>query len=137
VIYDAAHTFGVEYEGGSILEYGDISILSFHATKTYHTIEGGAMIVNDDELYEKIKLMRNFGIKTEETVSLLGTNAKMSEFQAAMGLCNLKTIDIQIRRRKKIYDLYIRNLNKNNKIKFQKIISSKHNFSYMPICPAK
>lgn len=132
LIYDAAHTFGVEYKKQSVLNYGDISVLSFHATKVFHTIEGGAAVVKDEKIFEKIKLLRNHGIKSEEEVILPGTNAKMNEFQAAMGLCNLKNIDEKIQRRKSIYDYYKRNLT-HTRIKFQKIMASKYNYSYMPI----
>ncbi|MBE0421182.1 DegT/DnrJ/EryC1/StrS family aminotransferase [Pseudoalteromonas nigrifaciens] len=94
VIYDAAHAFGTEYKGQSVLNYGDISTLSFHATKLFHTIEGGAVITNDDELAQKIRLLMNFGIVSPVKVNSLGTNAKMNEFEAAMGLCVLDEIDL-------------------------------------------
>lgn len=131
VIYDAAHTFGVEYKNKSILKCGDMSILSFHATKIFSTIEGGAIIVKDKELFEKLRLLRNFGIKSEEEVVLPGINAKMDEFRAAMGLCNLENIDEKIRLRRTIYEYYKKNLE--GDIRFQKIIASKYNYSYMPI----
>jgi dTDP-4-amino-4,6-dideoxygalactose transaminase len=142
VIYDAAHAFGVKYKYDSILRYGDISTLSFHATKVFNTIEGGAIIVNsngknkekNNELYEKLKLLRNFGIVSEERVALPGINAKMNEFQASMGLCNLENIDERISFRKIIYEYYQKHLKSNNNIRFQKIIASKYNYSYMPIC---
>lgn len=92
VIYDAAHAFGVEYKGESVLNYGDISTLSFHATKLFHTIEGGAIITNDDELAKKVRLLMNFGISGPTTIESVGTNAKMNEFEAAMGLCVLDEI---------------------------------------------
>jgi len=132
LIYDAAHTFGVEYKKQSVLKYGDISTLSFHATKVFNTIEGGAAVVKDKKIFEKIRLLRNHGIKSEEAVILPGINAKMNEFQAAMGLCNLKNIDEKIQRRKSIYDYYKKNLI-HTRIKFQKIVASKYNYSYMPI----
>lgn len=134
VIYDAAHAFGVEYKGKSVLDYGDMSILSFHATKIFNTIEGGAIAIKDCELLEKIKYMRNHGIKSEEEVVIPGTNAKMNEFQAAMGLCNLKDINEKIKQRKKIYNHYKEELDKIENVKFQKIISSKYNYAYMPLC---
>lgn len=133
LIYDAAHAFGVEYNNQSVLNYGDISILSFHATKLFHTIEGGAIIVKDEKLFDKLKLLRNFGIKLEEEVVLPGINAKMNEFQAVMGLCNLEDIDEKIRFREKIYEHYKEKLT-NTSVKFQKIIASKYNYSYMPVC---
>lgn len=137
IIYDAAHTFGVEYKNESILNCGDISTLSFHATKVFSTVEGGAIVVKDKELFEKLKLLRNFGIKSEEEVVLPGINAKMDEFRAAMGLCNLENIDKKIRLRKIIYDYYKKYLGNgkyNDNIRFQKIIASKYNYSYMPVC---
>lgn len=142
VIYDAAHAFGVKYKNDSILRYGNISTLSFHATKVFNTIEGGAIIVNNNEknkeknneLYEKLKLLRNFGIVSEERVALPGINAKMNEFQASMGLCNLENIDERISFRKTIYEYYQKHLKSNSNIRFQKIIASKYNYSYMPIC---
>ncbi|MBA7700422.1 dTDP-4-amino-4,6-dideoxy-D-glucose transaminase [subsurface metagenome] len=134
LIYDAAHAFGVEYNNQSVLNYGDISTLSFHATKLFHTIEGGAIIVKDEELLEKLKLLRNFGIKSEEEVVLPGINAKMNEFQATMGLCNLENIDEKIRVRKMLYEHYQEKFSDYNNINFQKLIASKYNYGYMPIC---
>lgn len=133
VIYDAAHAFGVEYRGSSVLNYGDVSILSFHATKVFNTIEGGALISPSQDLDSQHRLIRNFGIVNEEKVVLPGTNAKMNEFQAAMGLCNLQTINRDIRGRDKKYQLYLTSLGKIKGLKFQKIIASKYNFSYMPV----
>ena len=133
LIYDAAHAFGVDYRKKSILNYGDISILSFHATKIFSTAEGGAMIVKDDKLYEKLKLLRNFGIKSEEKVVLAGINAKMNELQASLGLCNLKYINLKIQRSRRLYERYMKLLQNNLQLKFQKIVSSKHNYCYMPI----
>ena len=133
LIYDAAHAFGVEYKNQSVLNYGDVSTLSFHATKLFHTIEGGAVIVKDEELFDKFKLLRNFGIKSEEEVILPGINAKMNEFQAVMGLCNLESIDEKIRIRKMLYERYQEELSDCN-VKFQKLIASKYNYIYMPVC---
>jgi len=132
LIFDAAHAFGVEYKGSSVLNYGDVSILSFHATKVFHTIEGGAIITKDKEIFEKVKLLRNHGIKSEEEVVFAGTNAKMNEFQAAMGICNLKYVDEKIRKRKVIYEYYKENLDIVD-VNFQKIIASKYNYAYMPV----
>jgi len=134
LIYDAAHAFGVEYKNQSVLNYGDISTLSFHATKIFHTIEGGALVVKDRELLEKLQLLRNHGIKSEEEVVLPGTNAKMNEFQAVMGLCNLETIDEKIRMREKLYNRYKEGLNDIECVKFQKIIASRYNYIYIPVC---
>lgn len=110
VIYDAAHVFGVQYSGESVLKHGDISTLSFHATKLFHTIEGGALIINDDSLVEKARYLINFGIENEESIPELGTNAKMNEFEAAMGLCMLDEIDVVQQRRKVVYERYERAL---------------------------
>lgn len=132
IIYDAAHAFSVEYKNKSILNFGDISTLSFHATKTFHTIEGGAIVTNDKKIFEKVKLLINFGIKSEEEIILPGINAKMNEFQAAMGLCNLKEINERIKKRKRIYQHYLESL-ENTNIQFQKIVASKFNYTYMPI----
>lgn len=133
IIYDAAHAFGVEYKNKSILNFGDISTLSFHSTKTFHTIEGGAIIARNKKIFEKIKLLINFGIQSEEKIILPGINAKMNEFQAAMGLCNLKKIDERIKKRKMIYNFYIKSLINKTDIRFQKVVSSRHNYTYIPI----
>ena len=111
VVYDAAHAFDVRYtdkEGitQSVLNYGDISTISFHATKLFHTIEGGAVITNDNELAEKIRLLMNFGITSPTTIGLVGTNAKMNEFEAAMGLCVLDEIEKNKIERNRIWQTY-------------------------------
>lgn len=134
LIYDAAHAFGVEYQGQSILNYGDISVLSFHATKVFNTIEGGAIVSRDCDLHEKIRLLINHGIQSEEEVIIPGTNGKMNEFQAAMGLCNLRRIDKNIKSRETLYNYYKEELKGTGKCKFQDIIASKYNYAYMPVC---
>lgn len=134
LIYDAAHAFGVKYKNKSVLNYGDASILSFHATKIFSTAEGGAIIVKDEKLFEKLKLFRNFGIKSEEEIVSAGINAKMNELQAALGLCNLKDIDKKIGKTRRIYEKYCKLLKTNPHIKFQRITSSIHNYCYMPVC---
>lgn len=106
VIYDAAHAFGVTYRDTSVLNYGDISTLSFHATKLFHTVEGGAIITNDDELAHRISYMRNFGHNGPEAFWGVGINGKSSEFHAAMGLCVLPKVDELIRRRRELSELY-------------------------------
>lgn len=106
VIYDAAHSFGVRYNNKGIGSYGDASIFSFHATKVFNTIEGGAVTFSDPKIYEKLYNLKNFGIHGEELVTDIGANAKMNEFCAIMGLCNLKHIDNAIANRKIRYDLY-------------------------------
>ncbi|MEN9919882.1 MAG: hypothetical protein RL662_2318 [Bacteroidota bacterium] len=106
VIYDAAHAFGVQYNGHSILDWGDLSIMSFHATKVFSTIEGGAIICKDEKTKRRIDLLKNFGFADETTVIEPGINAKMNEVQAAYGLLQLKHIDSFIAKRKEITTLY-------------------------------
>lgn len=106
VIYDAAHAFGVKYKKKGIGSYGDASIFSFHATKVFNTIEGGAVTFSEPDLYDKLYDLKNFGIHGEELVVSVGANAKMNEFAAIMGLCNLKHIDATIEERKRRYEKY-------------------------------
>lgn len=110
VIYDAAHAFGVRYMGESILRHGDISTLSFHATKIFHSIEGGAIVTNDDALCARVREIINFGITGPESISFLGINAKMNEFEAAVGLCMLDEVEEEMRLRQKIAQYYDENL---------------------------
>lgn len=132
VIYDAAHAFGVKYKDTSVLNYGNISTLSFHATKIFHTIEGGALIINDDELVQKARYLINFGIKNEEEIPHLGTNAKMNEFEAAMGLCILDDIDENIQKRKKIWEIYWNELK--GYVEFPEWNrNSTNNYGYFPV----
>ena len=132
VIYDAAHAFDVRYKGQSILNYGDISTLSFHATKLFHTIEGGALIINDDELAQKARYLINFGIENAESIPHLGTNAKMNEFEAAMGLCLLDDIEAIKSSRKEVYETYQKELK--DLVEFQKQNeNSTQNYSYFPV----
>lgn len=106
VIYDAAHVFGVRYKGIGIGCFGDASMFSFHATKVYHTIEGGAITYKDPELGMMLYKLRDFGIKDTENIDAIGSNAKMNEFVAAMGLCTLRHVDNNIRKRKVVVDCY-------------------------------
>jgi dTDP-4-amino-4,6-dideoxygalactose transaminase len=106
VLYDAAHAFGVRTEGGSVLEHGDLSVLSFHATKVFTTFEGGAIISPDARVKKRIDHLKNFGFVDEVTVVAPGINGKMSEFNAALGLLQLKSIDAAIARRKNIDRIY-------------------------------
>lgn len=132
VIYDAAHTFGVNYKNKNILSYGDISVISFHSTKLFHTIEGGGIVVKDDELYKRVKLMINFGISGPEKIDDLGINAKMNEFQAAMGLCLLDDIDKILEGREKVHNFYINNLSKELQLqKYNK--NCTRNYAYFPV----
>ena len=132
LIYDAAHAFGSEYKNKSLVSYGDASALSFHATKVFNTIEGGAIVIKDDDIFENIKLMRNFGIKNEEEVVYPGVNAKMNEFCAAMGLCNFDQVGNMIQKRKEIEDYY-KELLVGVPVYFKKNVNSKNNYSYFPI----
>lgn len=132
VVYDAAHAFDVKYKNTSVLNYGDISTLSFHATKLFHTIEGGALIINDDELVQKARYLINFGIKNQEEISHLGTNAKMNEFEAAMGLCVLDDIEEIKEKRKVILEKYRKELK--DLVQFQKQNANAiENYSYFPV----
>ncbi len=132
VIYDAAHAFDVKFKEESVLSYGDISTLSFHATKLFHTIEGGALIINDDSLVEKARYLINFGIENQESIPELGTNAKMNEFEAAMGLCLLDEMEEIFQKRKDVYERYEKELN--GLVQFQNQNSySTQNYGYFPI----
>ena len=106
VVYDAAHAFGVKYKGVSSACFGDMSMFSFHATKVFNTIEGGCVCFSEDRLVQLLNDMKNFGIHGPEEVAYVGGNAKMNEFQAAMGICNLRHLDEEIEKRKVIVDRY-------------------------------
>lgn len=106
VIYDAAHAFGITYKGRSVAGLGDVSMFSFHATKVFNTIEGGALCFDDDSLVQTLNTMKNFGLKDQETIEFVGGNAKMNEFQAAMGICNLRHLDVEIAKRKAAVETY-------------------------------
>lgn len=134
VIYDAAHSFGETYKGKGIGNFGDASIFSFHATKVFHSIEGGAVCYHDAEIGRKLYNLKNFGIRNAEEVESVGANAKMNEFCAAMGICNLRHIDSYIERRKAIVERYRELLSKVSGIilcKAQEEVVS--NYSYFPI----
>ena len=110
VIYDAAHAFYESYHGKNVASFGDASMFSFHATKVFHTIEGGAVATADPELFNTLYEIKNFGINTDGRIDLVGANAKMSEFQAAMGLCNLRHLNDEITLRKHVVERYRKNL---------------------------
>jgi dTDP-4-amino-4,6-dideoxygalactose transaminase len=132
VIYDAAHAFGVEYKGKSLLTYGDMSTCSFHATKVFHTIEGGCITANDNDLFRKLYLYRQFGHEGDDYYDI-GINAKASEFHAAMGLCVLDALGDIISHRKNVSIAYDRQLNFN---KIRKPISPfeiTYNYAYYPV----
>jgi dTDP-4-amino-4,6-dideoxygalactose transaminase len=134
VIYDAAHTFGVKYEGESLLNHGDLSVLSFHATKVYNTFEGGAIVCPDAKMKQRIDYLKNFGFADEVTIMAPGINGKMSEINAAFGLLQLKHIDLAISKRGIIDSLYRDGLAEFKGISFlPKHINTDPTYSYFPI----
>ncbi|MCO7256120.1 DegT/DnrJ/EryC1/StrS family aminotransferase [Dickeya oryzae] len=140
VIYDAAHAFGVKKQNASILNYGDLSILSFHATKVFNTIEGGAIICHDKKMKQRIDYLKNFGFADETTVVAAGINSKMNEVQAAYGLLQLKYIDDALDVRMAIYDKYVNAFAGIPQIRMIKNVDDiRWNYAYFPIffeeCP--
>lgn len=134
VIYDAAHAFGVNVDGKSILEAGDMSTLSFHATKVYNTVEGGALICHDAATKKRIDYLKNFGFAGETKVVAPGINSKMDEIRSAYGLLNLKQVDDAIERRKHVAEMYKAVLKDVPGIRFLNDIEGvRHNYSYFPI----
>lgn len=134
VIYDAAHAFGVKINGQPIGTLGDASIFSFHATKVFNTVEGGAVVFRDKELGAKLYKLKNFGIESTEVVDMIGTNAKMNEFQTIMGLCNLKHIKREILKRKNVIDKYKTNLDGIPGLQILQMPKDiESNYSYFPI----
>lgn len=134
VIYDAAHAFGVVKDGVNAANFGDASMFSFHATKVFNTIEGGAVTFSDDALVQVLNDMKNFGIRGPESVAYVGGNAKMNEFQAAMGICNLRHVDEEIKKRKAVVERYRCRLSGVSGIKLctdQK--GTKPNYAYFPV----
>lgn len=136
VIYDAAHTFGVTYKGRGVATFGDASMFSFHATKVFHTIEGGAVCFNGEQngLKEDLYGLKNFGIRNEVVVDAVGANSKMNEFQAAMGLCNLRHLDEQIACRRQAAERYRQRLSGRDGV----VLSPEQagvvsNYAYMPV----
>ena len=134
VIYDAAHAFGVTINGDSVANMGDASMFSFHATKVFNTIEGGAVCFHDDNLVMLLYDLKNFGIRGPEECAYIGGNAKMNEFQAAMGICNLRHLPEEIVKRKKAVERYRERLSKVNGIKLceekEGVVS---NYAYFPV----
>ena len=134
VIYDAAHVFGVKKGDKGIGTFGDVSMFSFHATKVFNTIEGGCLTYKDDSLTEKISSLRNFGITSPESVDYVGTNAKMNEFQSAMGICNLRHIDDELAKRKSAEEAYRARLNGIEGIKLCPVDEKvTKNYAYFPV----
>ena len=134
VIYDAAHTFGVEKNGKGVASFGDASMSSFHATKVYNTIEGGAVTYSDISLKKKLNDLKNFGITGPESVEYIGGNAKMNEFQAVMGICNLRHVDTEILKRKAVVERYRSRLGNIEGIKLSVIQEGvEPNYAYFPV----
>lgn len=134
VIYDAAHAFGESMEGRNIASFGDASMFSFHASKVFNTIEGGAAIVQDDLINERLKKLRFFGVGENEYVELIGANGKMNEFQAAMGICNLRHFWEEVEKRSEIDAYYRKRLGGIDGIKLNMISQGlRYNYSYFPI----
>ncbi len=134
VIYDAAHAFGVTVDGKGVAAYGDASMFSCHATKVFHTIEGGITAFKDKEVLDKVNKLINFGFISPEEVAYVSTNARMNEYEAAMGICNLRHIDAEIAKRKAAYDRYVERLGNVPGIKLiAPQAGVKHNYSYFPV----
>ena len=134
VIYDAAHAFGVEVDGKSVLTAGDMSTLSFHATKVYNTVEGGALIMHDEATKKRIDYLKNFGFAGETTVVAPGINSKMDEIRSAYGLLNLKQVDAAIEARHQVAVKYREALREVKGIRFMEDIPGvRHNYAYFPI----
>lgn len=134
VIYDAAHAFGVEVDGESVLNAGDMSTLSFHATKVYNTVEGGAMVMHDEATKKRIDYLKNFGFAGETEVVAPGINSKMDEIRAAYGLLNLRQVDAAIEARHKVAIRYREALKDVEGISFWNDLPGvRHNYSYFPI----
>lgn len=134
VIYDAAHAFGVEVDGESILNAGDMSTLSFHATKVYNTLEGGALVMHDEQTKKRIDYLKNFGFAGETEVVAPGINSKVDEVRAAYGLLNLKQVDAAIDARQKVAQIYRKELRNIPGVRFfEDMPGVRHNYSYFPI----
>lgn len=138
VIYDAAHAFGVEIDSVPIGNFGDISMLSFHATKLFHTAEGGALLMKEKILKERIDFLKNFGIKNEEEVVMPGINGKMSELHSVLGLLNLKHVDQEIEKRRQLFSTYVECLDNIEGISFlipEKTVKSNYQYFVIQIGP--
>ena len=137
VIYDAAHTFGVTYKGRGVATFGDASMFSFHATKVFHTIEGGAVCFNGEQngLKEDLYGLKNFGIRNEVVVDAVGANSKMNEFQAAMGICNLRHVNGEIEKRRHVAERYLEHLEGVKGLKLPSYDNPdwKPNYAYFPV----
>lgn len=135
VIYDAAHAFGVKYNGAGIGNFGDASMFSFHATKVFNTIEGGAISFNDRKYAVSLHELKNFGIHGPEDTQAVGGNAKLDEFRAAMGICNLRRIDECIAARKRVHDRYVERLSGIDGLVLPAVQEGvTPNYAYFPVC---
>lgn len=134
VVYDAAHTFGVKYEDKSTANFGDVSCFSFHATKVFHSIEGGCACFQNGEFGARLAKLKNFGLAGQESVEEIGTNAKMDEFRAAMGLCNLRYVDGEIAKRKRVVERYRERLENIPGLQLNPVQKNvRQNFAYFPV----
>lgn len=134
VIYDAAHVFGVEFDERGIGDFGDASMFSFHATKVFNTIEGGCVTYGNEDLTKKLQIQKNFGMENAESYPEIAGNGKMNEFQAAMGLCNLRHVDGEIAKRKAAAEQYMNRLDGVKGLKAWKPQENvKHNYAYFPV----
>lgn len=134
VIYDAAHAFGIKVNGKSVLDFGDASMVSLHATKVFHAIEGGLVVLQDEDLKVKLDKIKNFGFLTEELVDEIGSHARMNEFQSIMGLCNLNHVSEEILKRKKLTERYRENLRAIEGIKvMEEVEGVENNYTYFPV----
>lgn len=134
VIYDAAHAFGEEFNGTGVAEFGDASMFSFHATKVFHSIEGGAVAFRDESLKSLLYQLKNFGITGYESVEYVGANGKMNEFQAAMGICNLRHLEGEIAKRRALAERYHRRLGGVEGIRLcTPKPGVRYNYAYMPV----
>ncbi len=134
VIYDAAHAFGVTYNGQSSAVFGDVSMFSFHATKVFNSIEGGALFFRDRALSERLDALKNFGIDAPDSVAYHGSNAKMNEFAAAMGVCNLRHLDEEIEKRRRVFLRYHERLGEVHGIRLNNVPEGvKSNYAYFPV----
>jgi dTDP-4-amino-4,6-dideoxygalactose transaminase len=134
IIYDAAHAFGVRYNGKRIASYGDVSVFSFHATKILNTFEGGAVVCHDYNIKKKLDALRNFGLYNKEYVVNMGTNAKMNEFQAALGILQIKYADKIIARQKELYHLYLKGLSSIKGLSYYEVPdNTEWNYSFLPV----
>lgn len=133
-VYDAAHAFGVTYQGVGAAEFGDAAMFSFHATKVFHSVEGGAVAYRDKALRQKLDALKNFGMTGPEDVPFVGGNAKMSEFHAAMGLCNLRHVDEEIAKRKAVTEQYRSRLSGVRGLRLPRVQEGiRPNYAYFPV----